>query len=60
MDLHPAKSGPTIYLKISDTLYLDEVALLKLKGNMRKIISNLSIFSFDLYKLIDTHKVFFR
>ena len=26
IDLHPAKSGPTIYLKISETLHSDEIA----------------------------------
>ena len=31
IDLHPAKLGPTFYLKISETLHSDEIAL-KTKG----------------------------
>ena len=31
IDLHPSKLGPTFYLKISETLHSDEIAL-KTKG----------------------------
>ena len=42
IDLHPAKLGPTFYLKISETLHSDEIAL-KTKGRHEENSSRLDL-----------------